>query len=105
MTPSINRMLRLLEENEKASITKEKVIKLESEVLKRFDFDFSMISPLPFLERFLRLNESHNDFFLDTLSLEILKLLSTVSKYLEFKSSLIGAATMVVCLNLAEINS
>lgn len=65
MTPSINRMVRLLSESEQQTVTKERVIKCEAEVIKQFDFDFSMISPLTFLERFMRLSEVHNDFFVD----------------------------------------
>ena len=57
MTPSINRMLKLLTDNEKEVILKEKIVLCESDVLRKFDFDFNLLSPLPFLERFIRLAE------------------------------------------------
>lgn len=100
MTPSINRMIKLLEEKEKNYVTKERVIRCEAEILKRFDFDFGMLSPLTFIERFMRLAEVHNDFFIDSVSVEILKLLCTNIKFLNFKPSLIAAATLVVSMNL-----
>jgi hypothetical protein len=105
MTPSINRMIKLLDEKEMAYVTKEKVIKMEGEILRKFDFDFSMISPLPFLERFMRLCEVHDDFFMDTISLEILKQLLSISKFLEYRPSLIAAATFIVTLNLADFTN
>jgi hypothetical protein len=46
-------------------VTKEGVIKCEDDVLKTFDFDLNMLSPLPFFERFMRLTEMHNEFFID----------------------------------------
>jgi len=55
ITPSINRMIRLLPYMEQQSVTKEKIIKLEERILKRFDYDCNMLSPLPFLERYIRL--------------------------------------------------
>jgi hypothetical protein len=57
MTPSISMMLRLLPQNEQSYVTKQKVINLESEIVRLLDFDFNFISPLFFLERFLRLAE------------------------------------------------
>lgn len=45
MTPSINRMIKLLVDHEREYITKERVIKCEEEILIRFDFDFNMLSP------------------------------------------------------------
>jgi hypothetical protein len=55
MTPSINRMLKLLPEEEQRYVTKETVINMESAVIHALNFDFALLSPLPFLERFLRL--------------------------------------------------
>lgn len=55
MTPSISRMLSLLSESEKLHASKEEVITLEEDIIKMLDFDFNFVSPLVFLERFLRL--------------------------------------------------
>lgn len=65
MTPSINRMISLLTDDERRYVTKEAVIRCEDDVLKTFDFDFNMLSPMPFFERFMRLSEYHNEFFID----------------------------------------
>ena len=55
MTPSINRMIKLLTDEERQEIDKVRVIIMEEDILKAFTFNFNLLSPLPFLERFLRL--------------------------------------------------
>lgn len=55
MTPSINRMIKLLNDDEKELVTKPDVITKEVDILGRLNFDFNFLSPLVFLERFLRL--------------------------------------------------
>lgn len=87
MTPSINRMIRLLEEDERELVTKEKVIRLEGEIIRWFDFDFNILCPLPILERFMRLAEVHENLKIDVLTFEILKIVSSKAKFLDFKPS------------------
>ena len=55
MTPSINRMIKLLTPEELIYVDKQKVIDMEGSIIRTLNFDFSFLSPLPFLERFLRL--------------------------------------------------
>lgn len=55
MTPSINRMIKLLTVDEECYVNKAKVISMEATIIKLFSFDFGFLSPLTFLERFLRL--------------------------------------------------
>jgi len=61
MTPSIKRMIKLLSLEEQSLVDKEGVIQLEQRVLTDLSFDFNYPSPLPFLERFMRLCELHKD--------------------------------------------
>jgi hypothetical protein len=55
MTPSINRMIKLLSIEELVYVDKQKVIDMEATIIRTLNFDFSFLSPLPFIERFLRL--------------------------------------------------
>lgn len=55
MTPSINRMIKLLSEEELQYVDKAKVITMEGTIIKTFNFEFGFLSPLPFLERYLRI--------------------------------------------------
>lgn len=47
--------IKLFPEDERETLTKERVIALERTFLQILDFDLQMLSPLPFIERFLRL--------------------------------------------------
>ena len=58
MTPSINRMISLLTEAEREYVSKQGVIDLEEDIIKKLDFDFNYTSQLVFLERFLRLSDN-----------------------------------------------
>jgi hypothetical protein len=102
MTPSINRMIKLLSDEEKHYVDKLKVIMLEGEILKAFNFDFNFLSPLPFLERFLRLAELHTDRNVTHIAIELLKLQASQINFLEFKPSLVAAAALVLALNLTS---
>jgi hypothetical protein len=62
-------MIKLLTDEEAKHVDKPKVILTESAIIKAFNFDFGFLSPLPFLERFLRLT----DFLLQDKSPQIKK--------------------------------
>jgi hypothetical protein len=56
LTPSIKMTVKLFPESEKALLTKDRVISLETKFLIAMDFDLHILSPLTFLDRFLRLS-------------------------------------------------
>ena len=55
MQPSFSRMISLLNENERKSITKQDLVNLECDILMRFGFDFNFPGPIDSLQRYLRL--------------------------------------------------
>jgi hypothetical protein len=55
ISPSFTRMISLLTEEEKKSVTKQKLIDLETNILIMFGFDFNFPGPLQSMERYLRL--------------------------------------------------
>jgi len=61
MTPSINRMIKLLPSFEQEVVSKEKVILLEEKILVMMNFDMTILSPLTFLERFMRVLSCQRD--------------------------------------------
>jgi hypothetical protein len=93
-------MIKLLSDEERNFIDKQKVITMEGEILKAFNFDFNFISPLPFLERFMRLSELQNNKNLRYVCLELLKLVTSQIKFLDYRPSLIAAASYVMGLNI-----
>lgn len=87
MTPSINRMIRLLNDEERQYVTKPLVIQMESEIVKALNFDMNFLSPLTFLERFLRLADLQEDFKVNTLAEELCRLAMTKIEFLDYKPS------------------
>lgn len=55
ISPSFTRMISLLTEEEKKSVTKQKLMDLETNILIMFGFDFNFPGPIQSMERYLRL--------------------------------------------------
>lgn len=102
MTPSINRMIRLLSEQEREQVTKPLVIQMESEIVRALNFDMNFLSPLTFLERFLRLGDLQEDYKVNTIAEELCKLAMTRIQFLDYKPSQIAAAAYVLATNLSN---
>jgi hypothetical protein len=75
---------------------------MESEILRALDFDFIILSPLTFLERFLRLADLHEDYKIVTLSEELCKLSMTKVSFLDYKPSIIAGCALILACNLAD---
>ncbi len=103
MTPSISRMIKLLSDHEQEYVTKERVIKCEGEILIAFDFDFNFVNPMPVLERFSRIANQHNNFMVDQVAVEILKIAVSKSKFLNVKPSHLAAVTILVAKDLDRL--
>ncbi len=96
MTPSINRMIKLLAKEEQEYVDKTQVILLEQKMLNDLSFDFNYPSPLPFLERYLRICGLQNDQAITARSEEYIKITARQIAFLDFKPSLLAAAALVL---------
>ena len=55
IAPSFTRMILVLYDNHKIQLKKKHLINMEEQILRALEFSCHHISPLPFLERFLRI--------------------------------------------------
>ena len=55
ISPSFNRMIKLLPKSQQFQVGKEDLIDLEEQIVKTLEFDFSYASPITFLERYQRI--------------------------------------------------
>ena len=55
ISPSFNRMIRLLPKSQQFQVGKEDLIDLEEQIVKALEFDFAYASPITFLERYQRI--------------------------------------------------
>lgn len=105
MTPSVNRMVRLLSKDEQDYVTKAIVIEVESRIVTTLNFDFNLMVPLTFLERYIRLSEYSNNKKAFVLAKEICQRAVIKSMFLEFKPSQIAAVSLIMALNIINNGS
>ena len=72
------------------------VITLEQKILNDLSFDFNYPSPLPFLERYLRVGGLQNDQAITARAEEYLKIAISNINFLNYKPSLIAASAFVL---------
>jgi ACT domain-containing protein len=66
ISPSFSKMLSLLSEDERKTITIKQMITLEEDILVKLSFDFNFATPIQSMERYLRLlNYDQNQIVYD----------------------------------------
>ena len=92
--------IKLLPETEKYDVTKEKVLEMERKFIEILDFDFQLLSPLTFLERFLRLANAENEEKIALVAKEMCFVARCKSEFNVYYPSQIAAASLIWALNL-----
>ena len=73
ISPSFNRMINLLPDEERKYVTKKQLILLEQDIIQKLGFDFNFPGPMQSMERFLRLlNYDQNPTVID-IAFQVLK--------------------------------
>jgi len=103
LSPSINRMIKLLSEEEQVTATKPAIISLEEEAIVMLQFDFNILSPYQFLERFVRISDIQENPNIMEKATEIL-ILSTLSIkfFRKFLPSELGAASLLIAASIMK---
>jgi hypothetical protein len=102
ISPSIRRMISLLPPYEQEVVTVEKVIKLEEIVLIKLNFEMNFVSPLTFLERYLRLLNLHENHKVKALAVELSLRAMAKIIFLDYKPSIIAAAALVLAVSIRK---
>jgi len=102
ISPSFSRMITLLSEEERASVTKQQIADLEAHILITFGFDLNFPNPINPMERFLRiLNYDQNRIVCD-MSFQIMKFQLNDSVFLNYRPSMIAACSVILAINIYE---
>ena len=102
ISPSFSRMITLLSEEERASVTKQQIADLEAHILITFGFDLNFPNPINPMERFLRiLNYDQNKIVCD-MSFQIMKFQLNDSVFLNYRPSMIAACSVILAINIYE---
>ena len=98
-------MINLLTREEQARITKKAVIRCEESILFLLGFDLIFVSPLSFLERYLRLANLHLEKELGEKAKSLCIFARVKPQMLKYKPSLIaGACLFIAMAYIYEIN-
>ena len=76
------------------------MIELEAEIVVKLGFNFGVPTPLPSLERFLRLLDYHRCTDTINIAKEILKLQINEPAFLAYRPSQIAACVCIIAINL-----
>lgn len=106
--PSFNRMVKLVAEQWDVHITRQDLLDLEEDIIRTLDFDLRSVSPLLFLERYLRVFQLHNDAsdyqsrVIASLSRQFSKSFLRQQAYLSAKPSQVAGAALILSINLSQ---
>ena len=101
-------MITLLHEEHDTLLDKKDLLNLEETIVKSLDFNLQHTSPIPFLERFLRifnLDNSRADKpvrLIQKLAKNYIKFMQRESCFLDFRPSQIAAAALLFAINITQ---
>ena len=109
ISPSFNRMISLLPSDQILTNTKQKLIDLETLIVRELDFDLQWVSPLTFLERFIRLFafDKNEDDKTARIAQKLLHSVTFDSQFLKFKPSQLAASCLLFSIrtNSSKVES
>ena len=100
MGPSVIFLLKLLKEKHSIELKKEDVLNLEESILRLLDFNLRSVSPIDFLERYIRIfdldsSDSARAKQTAVLSYDYCKFMQRHSCFLPYRSSELAAASLL----------
>lgn len=105
LQPVFQNMVNLINSWQSDHVTVSDLVKLEERVVRTLDFDFNLVTPLHFLERFQRLfgldqvEQDKHAYLIDASAIYLLRFMMRDSAFLEFRPSQIAAAAIMLAIN------
>ena len=106
--PSFIRMINLLNDQHEILLEKQDLLNLEESVVQTLNFSLRHVSPIHFLDRFLRLfelDQDKNDItakLLSGLATQYCRFMQRESLFLKYKPSAIAAAALIFAINISQ---
>ena len=100
LTPSIKMTIKYLQEHEREMVTKIEVMDTERIFLNILDFDLSTLSPLTFVERYLRLLNIEMNEKVALVAKKICIACRCKHQYTQYQPSLIAASALILSLSI-----
>ena len=108
ISPSFNRMIRLLPKSQQLQVEKQDLIDLEEQIMKALDFDFAFASPISFLERFQRLlsvDQESEDPGMQQIghsARQFCKYMMRHHQFLDYSPAQLASAALCLSINLSH---
>lgn len=102
ISPSFTRMINLLSNDEKKSVTKQSLIDMESDILMRLGFDFNFPGPIQSMERYLRILGYDLNRTVFDMGFQICKFQLNEALFLDYRPTQISAAAVILSINIYE---
>ena len=102
ISPSFNRMISLLEDDERARITKDDLIELEADIIRKLNMEFHFPGPIAPMERFLRLLGYNQNMLAYDMAYHICKFQLTDPAFLDYTPSEIAACAVILAINIYQ---
>lgn len=93
-------MIKLLEDEEKAQITKKDIIDMEAKIIVQFGFELNFPGPYAAMERFLRLLGHDKNDTIVRMAYQISKFSLNEATFLDFQPSQIAASAAIISANI-----
>lgn len=106
ISPSFNRMIRLVEEEWNIHVLKEELIALEEKIIKSLDYELHYTCPIVFLERYQRIFGVDEEYLHEESRLvgeqarRLLRCMVSHSSFLKYKSSQMAGAALMLAMNV-----
>lgn len=101
-SPSFNRMIGLLSNDEYKCVSKQALIDMEYDIILKFGCDFNFPGPIESMERFLRLMGYHKNKQVDKICREIMKQQIREANFLNYRPSHMAACAVLVAINMHQ---
>lgn len=107
ISPSFNRMVRLVQDEWGVTVTKPELINLEEKIIRALDFSLHTVSPIVFLERYQRIfgvdREAADEEAAQVggLARSLCRVMAGHSSFLRFKSSQVAASALLLAINIS----
>ena len=107
IAPSFNRMIALLHEEHDTLLAKQDLLNMEETIIRSLDFNLQHTSPIPFLERFLRIfnldqGRDKSAHLIKKLARNYIKFMQRESCFLDYQPSQIASAALLFAINITQ---
>lgn len=107
VSPSFNRIIHLMYTGHGVKLDKQELINLEEKILRTLEFSCHHVSPIPFLERYLRIygvdqaEEVTDESQIYELAFSYSLFMQRESHFLKYRPSQIAATALVLAINIS----